>query len=194
MIGAIAAGNTVVLKPSEQSYNCAAVMQKIMEAALDPDCYVCVQGAIPETSALLDQRWDKIFFTGSERTAKVVAQAAAKNLTPVALELGGRNPAIVTKKADMRLVARRLLWSKTMNAGQVCISQNYILADKDVSMPSSSSPAERGRVLTTSLGCSDIDQRIGGGAERVFPRWRKEECRLFENRQREIIPPYQEDA
>ncbi|OCT47710.1 Beta-apo-4'-carotenal oxygenase [Cladophialophora carrionii] len=132
MIGAIAAGNTVVLKPSEQCPNCAAVMQKIMESALDPDCYVCVQGAIPETSALLEQRWDKIFFTGSERTAKVVAQAAAKNLTPVALELGGRNPAIVTKKADMRLAARRLLWSKTMNAGQVCISQNCILADKDV--------------------------------------------------------------
>ncbi|KAJ9604151.1 Hexadecenal dehydrogenase [Cladophialophora chaetospira] len=132
MIGAIAAGNTVVLKPSEQSPNSAAVMQKIMESALDPDCYVCVQGAIPETSTLLEQRWDKIFFTGSERTAKVVAQAAAKNLTPVALELGGRNPAIVTKKADMRLVARRLLWSKTMNAGQVCISQNCILADKDV--------------------------------------------------------------
>ncbi len=132
MIGAIAAGNTVVLKPSEQSANTAAVMQKIMESALDPECYACIQGAIPETSALLEQRWDKIFFTGSERTAKVVAQAAAKNLTPVALELGGRNPAIVTKKADMRLVARRLLWSKTMNAGQVCISQNCILADKDV--------------------------------------------------------------
>ena len=132
MIGAIAAGNTVVLKPSEQSPHSAAVMQKIMDTALDPDCYACVQGAIPETSALLEQRWDKIFFTGSERTAKIVAQAAAKNLTPVALELGGRNPAIVTKKADMRLAARRLLWSKTMNAGQVCISQNCILADKEV--------------------------------------------------------------
>ena len=132
MIGAIAAGNTVVLKPSEQTPHCAAVMQKIMDTALDPDCYACVQGAIPETSALLEQRWDKIFFTGSERTAKIVSQAAAKNLTPVALELGGRNPAIVTKKADMRLVARRLLWSKTMNAGQVCISQNCILADEEV--------------------------------------------------------------
>ncbi|EXJ73293.1 aldehyde dehydrogenase (NAD(P)+) [Cladophialophora psammophila CBS 110553] len=132
MIGAIAAGNTVVLKPSEQSPNSAAVMQKIIETALDPDCYACVQGAIPETSALLEQKWDKIFFTGSARTAKIIAQAAAKNLTPVALELGGRNPAIVTKKADMRLVARRLLWSKTMNAGQICISQNCILADREV--------------------------------------------------------------
>ncbi|KAK7883783.1 Hexadecenal dehydrogenase [Exophiala xenobiotica] len=132
MIGAISGGNTVVLKPSENSPHSAAVMQKIMEESLDPDCYACVQGAIPETSALLEQKWDKIFFTGSSRTAKIIAQAAAKNLTPVALELGGKNPAFVTKKADVRLAARRLLWSKTMNAGQVCISQNYILVDKDV--------------------------------------------------------------
>ncbi|KAK5454205.1 Hexadecenal dehydrogenase [Exophiala xenobiotica] len=132
MIGAISGGNTVVLKPSENSPHSAAVMQKIMEESLDPDCYACVQGAIPETSALLEQKWDKIFFTGSSRTAKIIAQAAAKNLTPVALELGGKNPAFVTKKADVRLAARRLLWAKTMNAGQVCISQNYILVDKDV--------------------------------------------------------------
>jgi len=132
MIGAIAAGNTVVLKPSEQSSNCAALMQRIVQEALDPDAYTVVQGAIPETSALLGQKWDKIFFTGSVRTARVVAQAAAKNLTPVALELGGRNPAFVTKKADVRLAARRLLWSKTMNAGQVCISQNHTLVDKEV--------------------------------------------------------------
>ncbi|KIW61198.1 hypothetical protein, variant [Exophiala xenobiotica] len=132
MVGAISGGNTVVLKPSENAPHSAAVMQKIVEEALDPDCYVCVQGAIPETSALLEQKWDKIFFTGSSRTAKIIAQAAAKNLTPVALELGGKNPAFVTKKADVRLAARRLLWAKTMNAGQVCISQNYILVDKEV--------------------------------------------------------------
>lgn len=132
MIGAIAAGNTVILKPSELSSNCAAVMQKIMQESLDPDAYTVVQGAIPETSALLAQKWDKIFFTGSVRTAKIVSQAAAKNLTPVALELGGRNPAFVTKKADVRLAARRLLWSKTMNAGQVCISHNHTLVDRDV--------------------------------------------------------------
>lgn len=132
MIGAISGGNTVVLKPSEQSSNCAAMMQKIMAEALDPDCYACVQGGIPETTALLAEKWDKIFFTGSVNTAKVVAKAAAANLTPVALELGGKNPAIVTKKANIHLAARRLLWSKTMNAGQVCISHNYTLVDKDV--------------------------------------------------------------
>ncbi|RVX75487.1 hypothetical protein B0A52_00840 [Exophiala mesophila] len=132
MIGAIAAGNTVVLKPSEQASHCAALMQKIIADSLDPDCYAVVQGAIPQTSTLLSQNWDKIFFTGSVGTAKIVAQAAAKTLTPVALELGGRNPAIVTKKADVRLAARRLMWAKVMNAGQVCISQNYNLVDKEI--------------------------------------------------------------
>jgi len=132
MIGAISGGNTVVLKPSEQSPNCAAMMEKIMAAALDPDCYTCVQGAIGETQALLAEKWDKIFFTGSAPVGKIVAKAAAPTLTPVTLELGGRNPAIVSKRADIRLAARRLLWSKTMNAGQVCISQNYTLVDREV--------------------------------------------------------------
>jgi beta-apo-4'-carotenal oxygenase len=132
MIGAISGGNTVILKPSEASPNCAAVMQKIIEEYLDPDCYQVVQGGIPETTALLAEKWDKIFFTGSVNTARVVAKAAAVNLTPVALELGGKNPAIVTRKADIRLAARRLLWGKTMNAGQVCISQNYTMVDKEV--------------------------------------------------------------
>lgn len=103
-----------------------------MAASLDPDCYACVQGSIPETQALLAEKWDKIFFTGSAAVGKIVAKAAAPTLTPVTLELGGRNPAIVTKKADIRLAARRLLWAKTMNAGQVCIGQNYILADKEI--------------------------------------------------------------
>lgn len=132
MIGAIAAGNTVVLKPPEKASNCSAVMQKIVEAALDPSCYTCIQGGIPQTKALLAEKWDKIFFTGSAGTGKIIAKAAAETLTPVTLELGGRNPAIVTKKADVRLAARRLLWSKTINAGQLCISHNYTLVDKDV--------------------------------------------------------------
>ncbi len=132
LIGAIAGGNTAVLKPSENAPACAAVMEKIMAASLDPDCYACIQGAIPETKALLEEKWDKIFFTGSANTGKIIAKAAAPTLTPVTLELGGKNPAIITKKADIRLAARRLLWAKVMNAGQVCISQNYILADKEV--------------------------------------------------------------
>lgn len=132
MIGAIAGGNTVILKPSENSPHSAAIMEKIMKESLDPDCYQCVQGSIPEMKVLLEQKWDKIFFTGSATVGKIISQAAAPSLTPVTLELGGRNPAFVTRKADVRLAARRLLWAKTMNAGQVCISQNYTLVDKEV--------------------------------------------------------------
>ncbi|OJJ49235.1 hypothetical protein ASPZODRAFT_150157 [Penicilliopsis zonata CBS 506.65] len=132
LIGAIAAGNTVVLKPSESAPHCAAVMQKIIEAALDPSCYTVVQGGIPETQALLAEKWDKIFFTGSVNVGRIVAKAAAPHLTPVVLELGGINPAIVTKNADPRLVARRMLWAKMINAGQVCTSQNYLLVDRQI--------------------------------------------------------------
>lgn len=131
-IGAIAAGNTAVLKPSENAPSVAAVLQKIVESALDPTCYGIVQGGVPETTLLLDLRWDKIFYTGSQAVGKIIAKTAAKTLTPVTLELGGRNPAIVTKQANTRLAARRLLWGKTLNAGQVCLSHNYTLVDKDV--------------------------------------------------------------
>ncbi|KAE8379670.1 Aldehyde/histidinol dehydrogenase [Aspergillus bertholletiae] len=132
VIGAIAAGNTVVIKPSENAPNCAVVMQRIIEAALDPSCYTVIQGGIPETQALLAERWDKIFFTGGATVGRIVAKAAAPNLTPVVLELGGINPAIITESANPRLVARRLLWGKLMNAGQICTSQNYLLVVKDL--------------------------------------------------------------
>ncbi|KAF3388631.1 hypothetical protein F1880_004305 [Penicillium rolfsii] len=132
VIGAIAAGNTVVIKPSENAPRSAAVMQKICEASLDPSCYSVIQGGIPETQALLAERWDKIFFTGGANVGRIIAKAAAPHLTPVVLELGGINPAIVTKNADPRLVARRMLWAKILNAGQLCTSQNYLLVDKEI--------------------------------------------------------------
>lgn len=132
VIGAIAAGNTVVIKPSESTSRSAAVMQQIIEASLDPSCYTVVQGGIPETQALLAHRWDKIFFTGSANVGRIILKAAAPHLTPVVLELGGMNPAIVTQNANPKLVARRMLWGKTMNSGQVCTSQNYMLVDKSL--------------------------------------------------------------
>ena len=131
LIGAIAAGCTAVLKPSENAPAVAMVLEKVV-AALDSDCYGCVQGGISQSTALLDQKWDKIFYTGSSGVGKIIAKKAAETLTPVTLELGGRNPAIVTRNADIRLAARRLLWGKFFNAGQVCISQNYTLIDHEV--------------------------------------------------------------
>ncbi|CEJ61013.1 Putative Aldehyde dehydrogenase [Penicillium brasilianum] len=132
VIGAIAAGNTVVIKPSENAPHSAAIIQKICEASLDPLCYSIVQGGVPETQALLSERWDKIFFTGGANVGRIIAKAAAPHLTPVVLELGGINPAIVSKTANPRLVARRMLWGKTVNAGQLCTSQNYLLVDKTI--------------------------------------------------------------
>ena len=132
LAGAIAAGNTVVVKPSENAPNVAVVMQKVIEGYLDQSCYRVVQGAIQQSTALLEEKWDKIFYTGGASVGTIIAKKAAETLTPVTLELGGRNPAIVTRNADIRLAARRLLWGKIHNAGQVCISQNYTLIDKEV--------------------------------------------------------------
>ena len=107
-------------------------MQQIIESSLDVSAYAVVQGAIPETTALLDQKWDKIFYTGGTAVAKIISKKAAETLTPVTLELGGRNPAIITKNADMHLAARRLLWGKNMNAGQVCVSHNYTIIEESM--------------------------------------------------------------
>lgn len=131
-IGAIAAGCTGVLKPSEVSPATAMVLKKIVEESLDPSAYAVVNGGVPETSALLQEKWEKIFYTGGVGVGRIIAKKAAETLTPVCLELGGRNPAIVTKHADPRLAARRLLWGKLHNAGQVCISQNYIMVDREI--------------------------------------------------------------
>lgn len=136
MLYNIAAGNTAVIKPSENSPTCSAVIERIMSAYLDNSCYTCVQGAVAESAALLDETWDKIFYTGSVTVGRTIAQKAAETLTACTLELGGKNPAVVTGSADVRLAARRLLWGKIHNAGQICLSQNYILIDKTV-LPSS---------------------------------------------------------
>ena len=107
-------------------------MEKVFRESLDSTAYTVVQGGVAETTALLDQKWDKIFYTGGVGVGTIIAKKAAETLTPVTLELGGRNPAIVTKNADPRLAARRLLWGKVHNAGQVCVSQNYIMVDQEI--------------------------------------------------------------
>ena len=132
VIGALAAGNTVVLKPSENAPHVAVALERVISSALDPSSYRVVQGGIAETSALLDQKWDKICYTGSTAVGTIIAKKAAETLTPYTLELGGRNAAIVTKNANVKLAARRLTWGKTQNAGQVCISQNYNLVQDSV--------------------------------------------------------------
>ena len=131
-IGALIAGNTVVIKPSESSPHTALVLQRIVEQYLDPSAYAVIQGAVPETTKLLDLKWDKICYTGGEAVGLIVAKKAAETLTPVILELGGKNPAIISKNASPRLAARRLLWTKIINAGQACVAENYVLIDRSI--------------------------------------------------------------
>jgi beta-apo-4'-carotenal oxygenase len=130
--GAIAAGNCVALKPSESSPHSAMVLKKIFDEALDPECFAVINGNVQETKRVLDVKWDKISFTGGKKIGTLVAQKAAETLTPVLLELGGCNPAFVTKNANIKLAARRLLFHKCLNAGQVCLSHNYILVERSV--------------------------------------------------------------
>jgi len=125
-------GCTVAIKPSESAPNAAAVVQNILESVLDQSAYRVIQGAVPETTALLEEKWDKIIYTRGSAVARIISKKAAETLTPLTLELGGRNPAIVSKNADIHLAAKRLLWGKTVNAGQVCVSQNYTLIDESV--------------------------------------------------------------
>ncbi|QPH04202.1 hypothetical protein C2857_001021 [Epichloe festucae Fl1] len=132
LIGAIAAGNCVVLKPSELSPHSAMIIKRIVDEYLDPECYMCINGALEETKHVLDHKFDKIMFTGGKKTGAIIATKAAQSLTPVLLELGGLNPAFITKSGDVKLAARRLLWQKCLNAGQLCLSHNYVLIERSV--------------------------------------------------------------
>ena len=130
LIGAVAAGNTVILKPSEHAPQTAAVIEKIITAVFPEEWVAVVQGG-PETAEnLLQLRWDYIFFTGGVRVGKLVAEAAAPHLTPITLELGGKNPCIVDHTANIKVSARRIAWGKYMNCGQICMSPDYLLVHK----------------------------------------------------------------
>ena len=116
VISAIAAGNTVVLKPSELTPHTAKIIETILSEVFQNEHLSIIQGGVPETTALLNERWDYIFFTGSVHVGKIVAKAAAQYMTPVTLELGGKNPCIVDDSINIRLVAKRLVWGKFVNA------------------------------------------------------------------------------
>ena len=132
LVGAISAGCTAVLKPSPYVPNVSRVIEDMIRETFDEKYIAVVQGNREVNSALLDKRWDLIFFTGSPALAKTVMAAAAKYLTPVVLELGGKSPCIIDKTADVRIAARRIAWGKTLNSGQTCIAPDYILIHKDV--------------------------------------------------------------
>lgn len=132
LAAALAAGNTVAVKPSEVSPASSAVMARLLPQYLDADAVEVIEGGVAETTDLLDQRWDHILYTGGPTVGRIVAAAAAKHLTPVTLELGGKTPTIIHKDANLKQAARRVAFAKFCNAGQTCIATDYVYVHKDV--------------------------------------------------------------
>ncbi|XP_033252999.1 aldehyde dehydrogenase, dimeric NADP-preferring-like isoform X4 [Drosophila miranda] len=129
---AIAAGNCVVIKPSEIAANCAKFIAEVIPKYLDNDCYPVVCGGPSETAELLKQRFDYIFYTGSTRVGKIIHAAANQHLTPTTLELGGKSPCYIDKSVELRTAVKRILWGKLINCGQTCIAPDYILCSKEM--------------------------------------------------------------
>ncbi|KFW08245.1 Fatty aldehyde dehydrogenase [Fulmarus glacialis] len=132
LIGAIAAGNAVVVKPSEMSENVAQLVADLLPQYIDRELYPVVTGGVPETTELLKQRFDHILYTGNSAVGKIVMAAAAKHLTPVTLELGGKSPCYIDKDCDLAVACRRITWGKYMNCGQTCIAPDYVLCDPSI--------------------------------------------------------------
>lgn len=128
LIGAIAGGNTTLVKPSEVAPATSAALAHLIRTHLDPDWVRVVEGAVPETTAVLEQRFDLIFYTGNSTVGRIVARAAAEHLTPTVLELGGKSPVFVDEGVDLAATARRIMWGKLTNAGQTCVAPDYLMA------------------------------------------------------------------
>ncbi|PZT54960.1 aldehyde dehydrogenase [Paenibacillus silvae] len=135
LVGAIAAGNTAVLKASEHTPAVSAVVRDLIGEVFEPEYVQVVEGAKDTTTALIHAPFDYIFFTGSVPVGKIVMQAAAQNLVPVTLELGGKSPVIVDEQADIQVAAERIIWGKLLNTGQTCIAPDYLLVHERVKQP-----------------------------------------------------------
>lgn len=132
LVAAVSAGCCAVVKPSEDAPHTAAALEALLTGCFEAEHVVCVQGGVCESERLLALPFDKIFFTGSPRVGRIVMQAAARHLTPVTLELGGKSPCIVDETADIALAAKRILWGKTLGAGQTCVAPDYLLVHRSV--------------------------------------------------------------
>lgn len=130
--GAIAAGNCVIIKPSELSSSVSKLIAELIPKYLDPQCFRVFRGGIPETTELLKCKFDHIFFTGSSKVGQIVREASNKYLTPVTLELGGKSPTYICESANLELTVRRVIWAKCINLGQTCVAPDYILCTESV--------------------------------------------------------------
>jgi aldehyde dehydrogenase (NAD+) len=132
LVGAVAAGNCAILKPSEHTPACSRLLAELVPQYLDPEAVAVVEGAADETQQLLDQALDHCFFTGGPEIGKLVMAGAAKHLTPVTLELGGKSPVIVADDAKVKVAAKRVAWAKLLNSGQTCVAPDYVLVDRRI--------------------------------------------------------------
>lgn len=132
LIGAIAAGNTAIIKPSEYAPNTAKIIEKLIKNAFDEIYITTILGEIDETTKLLENRFDYLFFTGSPKVGKIMMKKMSYNLTPLTLELGGKSPALITNNVNIALVAKRIAYGKTINAGQTCIAPDYLLIEESL--------------------------------------------------------------
>lgn len=132
LVGAIAAGNTAILKPSELTPNTSSILESLISKNFDPEFLKVILGGVEESSALVKMDFDYIFFTGSTKVGKIIMKAAAEKLTPLTLELGGKSPCIVDKTANLEVSAKRIAWGKFVNAGQTCVAPDYLLVDKSI--------------------------------------------------------------
>ena len=132
LIGVIAAGNCAVIKPSEVSPNVSKVITELIKDTFEKRYVSCVEGAIETNTALINSKFDYIFFTGSVGVGKVIMEAAAKNLIPVTLELGGKSPVIVDESSDIKVAAKKIIWGKTLNSGQTCVAPDYVVVHESI--------------------------------------------------------------
>lgn len=179
LVSAIAAGNTVILKPSEMTPNCAKLMQEFVDELFDEDEVAVVQGAVQTSQDLLAQPFDHIFFTGSPAVGRLVMGAAAKHLTSVTLELGGKSPVVVDKSADLKQAATTLIWAKFANNGQTCIAPDYVYVHNDVKQD-------------FATACQDALTRLYGKAEAMADN--PDYCRIVNQKHYERVRGLLDDA
>ncbi|MEL6247986.1 MAG: aldehyde dehydrogenase [Cyanobacteria bacterium J06627_15] len=135
LMGAIAAGNCAILKPSELAPATSRVVAELVQETFDPSYVAVIEGGVETAQALLAEKFDHIFFTGGTRVGQIVMEAAAKQLTPVTLELGGKSPCIVDKDVNVEVTAKRIAWGKYLNMGQTCVAPDYLLVHEDIKLP-----------------------------------------------------------